>query len=112
MLDDDFPEIPSKDETLRITCLNLALESRADANVQKTVERAAAFEAYILHGDTKFYSEEQVREIDRNARAFGWEVGMKALRKVPEEPLNVRTDNPFTQPDYQSQFGDVRATLG
>lgn len=36
-------------------------------------------------------------EIDRNARAYGWEVGRG---KTPAEVINMSRDNPFADPNW------------
>lgn len=53
----------------------------------------------------KFYTQDQVDEIDRNARAFGWEIGRGAI--MVGNMVGTSDSNPFMSPHWKSEMGFV-----
>lgn len=65
----------------------------------------------IHHTDThesRYYTPQEVEEIDRNARAYGWSVGMGAPMAAT---IHDNTDNPFLDPRWRDHIIDDTATL-
>lgn len=59
-------------------------------------------QAQIIRDD-KCISDEQLDEIDRNARAFGWEIGHGAI--MVAGTICTSDNNPFLSKDWKKEMG-------